>query len=458
MCSMPKPATSRVTLTATPLSGSTFTGWSGDCTGTGPCELDLSASRKVQAAFSLPGLRSLALGTAGADNVRGLSTDAEGNLTVAVLGGVAGTIEERAIPAGYFLAQYSATGTLRWLRSLPSSVTGIAGLSTDATGKVLVAGTFSGTVDLGAEGALPSAGGTDIFLALHASDGSPVWARRYGGASADAARALALSPSGDILLAGDTGSAGINFGAGPVGVTSRGFVVRLSPTGALQWAHPLAGIQALAFDSRGRILLTGHTDSVSGGFFLICLEANGGDVWSVGPEEGSYGYSMGTALAVDAEDSVYVAGFFSGTFRNVPELGRGAEDAFLLKLSAEGQAIWSKGLGGTDSDFAAALVLDEAGNLVVAGRSRSTSLDLGGGELMSVRTQGQQAFVARFAPEGTHRWSRALGAEGEDAAHLLVHRSGGPVWLTGTFEKSLHFGDASRQSQGAQDAFLLSLP
>ena len=42
----------QVTLTATPSSGSTFTGWSGGCSGTGPCQLTMSADMQVTATFT----------------------------------------------------------------------------------------------------------------------------------------------------------------------------------------------------------------------------------------------------------------------------------------------------------------------------------------------------------------------------------------------------------------------
>src|SRR4051794_9275805 len=41
-----------VTLTATPVSGSTFTGWSGDCSGTGTCVLTMGADHNVTATFN----------------------------------------------------------------------------------------------------------------------------------------------------------------------------------------------------------------------------------------------------------------------------------------------------------------------------------------------------------------------------------------------------------------------
>lgn len=50
-CTLPYTAGTEVTLTATPDSGSTFTGWSGACSGTGPCVLRMDADKNVTATF-----------------------------------------------------------------------------------------------------------------------------------------------------------------------------------------------------------------------------------------------------------------------------------------------------------------------------------------------------------------------------------------------------------------------
>ncbi len=54
-CAHAYTANSPVTLTATPASGSTFTGWSGACSGTGTCQVTMSADLAVTATFTANG-------------------------------------------------------------------------------------------------------------------------------------------------------------------------------------------------------------------------------------------------------------------------------------------------------------------------------------------------------------------------------------------------------------------
>src|SRR5690348_4316560 len=51
-CSATFPPGSKVTLTATPSTGFTFTGWSGACTGTSTCTVTLNTVSSVTAMFS----------------------------------------------------------------------------------------------------------------------------------------------------------------------------------------------------------------------------------------------------------------------------------------------------------------------------------------------------------------------------------------------------------------------
>jgi len=51
-CTKSYPNGTPVTLTATAASGSTFAGWSGDCTGTGTCVVTMNAAKSVTATFN----------------------------------------------------------------------------------------------------------------------------------------------------------------------------------------------------------------------------------------------------------------------------------------------------------------------------------------------------------------------------------------------------------------------
>jgi hypothetical protein len=99
----------------------------------------------------------------------------------------------------------------------------------DGAGNAFLAGTFASSLDLGG-GALPSAGGSDVFVAKLSPTNALVWAKVYGDAADQSAAALALTPQGGPVVAGST--AGMtNFGTGPL--TSAGgadaFAVQLSP-------------------------------------------------------------------------------------------------------------------------------------------------------------------------------------------------------------------------------------
>lgn len=64
-CSASFPLHQNVTLTATPDSGSTFVGWSGDCSGTGSCTLAMHAPRQVTAQFNAGPPQTLTVGKSG---------------------------------------------------------------------------------------------------------------------------------------------------------------------------------------------------------------------------------------------------------------------------------------------------------------------------------------------------------------------------------------------------------
>src|SRR5262249_42005742 len=134
-----------------------------------------------------------------------------------------------------------STGPFTWSTSFgglafTDTVTPMA-LAVTPTGDSVVAGYFSGTVDLGT-GAITSAGGTDIFVVKYsAGNGSPVWVRRYGSAGNEYGGAVAVDTAGAVYLTGGFSSS-VDFGGTPL--TSAGnydvFLLKLSSGGTAQFA------------------------------------------------------------------------------------------------------------------------------------------------------------------------------------------------------------------------------
>ena len=114
---------------------------------------------------------------------------------------------------------------------------------------------------------------------------------------------------------------------------------------------------------------------------------------------------------------------------------------------------WSRGFGGTSSDYGYAVGTDGSGNVYVAGYFYY-SINLGGSTLTSKGSY--DVFVASFTPGGNHRWSKSFGGSSSDYLYDLAVDGAGNVTITGGFYNSINFGGSTIYSKGSQDIFVAS--
>jgi hypothetical protein len=107
-CTAIFPAGTQVVLTATPMSGSSFTGWGGACTGTGTCILTMNSSQSVSATFTQNLSYSLSVSVTGSPG---------GNVTSAPAG----------IDCGATCSASFNAGTVVTLIASPAKAWGLAG-------------------------------------------------------------------------------------------------------------------------------------------------------------------------------------------------------------------------------------------------------------------------------------------------------------------------------------------
>jgi hypothetical protein len=169
----------------------------------------------------------------------GYAVAVDGSGNVAATGQFQGTVDfggGNLVSAGgtdIFLVKYNPNGVFRWSQSFGDTGTDIGySVAVDGSGSTLVTGLMSGTVNLGGSD-LASAGGNDIFLAKHSTDGAHLWSQRYGSTGEDNGNEVATDASGNVHLTGRFQNA-VSFGAGTL--TSAGsydmFLAKYSGTTA----------------------------------------------------------------------------------------------------------------------------------------------------------------------------------------------------------------------------------
>src|SRR5262245_2255826 len=143
------------------------------------------------------------------DHAAGIATDASGNLyiagwfeTNASFGGI--TLPNSDQRADAFVAKYSSTGAIIWARRGGGSGDDYASsVAVDSLGNVLVAGYFSSTnADFGGGFPMASAGSNDCFVVKYSPSGPFLWSKRFGGEGNDRVNAIALDTSDNIYITG----------------------------------------------------------------------------------------------------------------------------------------------------------------------------------------------------------------------------------------------------------------
>ncbi len=218
-------------------------------------------------------------GGAGIDHGLGIDTDAASNVYVA--GNFMNTVDFDPSEAvveltsfgqeDIFVAKYSPAGALIWVRQLGGTGRDYGfDVAVDGAGNVYATGGFRGTADFNPGAAtfnLMSVGPQDAFVCKLDSSGNHVWARQFGGNSADFGASNDLGTGIDVDSAGNVHTTGLFWltadfdpGVGVANLTSAGgsdvFVSKLDTNGNFVWARQFAGaadagVEDISVDAAG---------------------------------------------------------------------------------------------------------------------------------------------------------------------------------------------------------------
>jgi hypothetical protein len=151
------------------------------------------------------------------------------------------------------------------------------------------------------------------------------------------------------------------------------------------------------------------------------------------------GTSWALDVAADAAGNSYLAGFFSGTTDFDPAhtypgdtdvlTSRGGQDAYVAKYAPDGSLVWVRRMGGAAGDDTVRSVAVDGSGNVVVTGYRRGTGDFGPATLTSLG--GQDGFVARLSPAGQVLWARRWGAANDEAGYGVGVDAAGNVYALG---------------------------
>lgn len=294
-------------------------------------------------------------------------------------------------------------------------------LGPDIAGGVVIIGDFTGTVSVGGVNANRSGPGSSVFLArVMRPSGVLDDIRKFGENDRTAiGAAVATNAMGRIVITGRFGDR-IDFGSGyllSASADNDAFVTSLDANLTTQWATTVHGL---------------------------------------GNQEGL------TVSAVGKTDFI-VGGAFSGTFvvgdAGMPVTSAGTGDIFVVRYGETGNVVWAKTFGSAGADRLTAIAVDANENVFLTGTFQGPSIAFGGPMLANAGAgvSSTDVFVAWLDPKGNHVASTRIGGVGSEASGGIGVDSAGDLTIAGSFSTAFKIGDVALTPIGQQDMFVMKL-
>ncbi|NHK31296.1 MAG: hypothetical protein FK730_08085 [Asgard group archaeon] len=355
-----------------------------------------------------------------------------------------------------FLTRFVANGSLFWSTYLGGSkLDNSYCISVAYDGSCFITGNTNSS-DFPTKNAYDSAfngGYLDIYVAKFSSNGSLLWSTYLGGSDTDYAASIAVAHDGSCFVIGDTRSKDFpikNAYDSTHNGSREAFVSKFDTNGSLLWSTYLGGSYNdfagdVAVTEDGSCYVTGITysedfpimnafDSTYNGdldAFITKFSAQGEILWSTFLGGIYWDDALGIAAAMDG--SCYVTGFTILDFPIQNAYDSTYDDwgdAFVTKFAANGTLLWSTFLGGNDIDRGRDIVTTIDGSCYVIGETASTNFPMKNAYDSSVNGVFD-VFVTKFSSEGFLLWSTYLGGISSDKGYGIAVTEDGSCFITG---------------------------
>lgn len=386
-------------------------------------------------------------GTTGNDTVQGLSVSADGAAFVAV------TLDDSTVSPGSevfsqgaLLAAFDAGGGLSWAHAVrDGALPVLSGVGAANTGGPTVAGMLQ-------------AGDDTLFVDAFHEDGGPLWNHAFSSTKNATMKAITTAPDGKVLVAGSF-TGGLDMGAGKVStsISPKLFITTFDAAGNALQTKVLPDLGdteiSAAFDAAGNVILAGgltgkvtfedgeEASAGSSDVLVIKLDPSGNVLWH--RRFGDTAFQTVNRVATGPDGMIVLAGHGGGSF----EFGAASStiDAFAAALDADGNVLFGKMFTASEGAYAMGVAVADDGAIVLTGAALSP-IDFGGGPL-----DGDGGFIAKLAINGDHLWSRHFAGGSPKAVAL---DASGRVTVAGWYQERLDVGEEAFEGDAFWEIFV----
>ncbi|AFK05140.1 hypothetical protein Emtol_4015 [Emticicia oligotrophica DSM 17448] len=298
-------------------------------------------------------------------------------------------------------------------------------------------------------------GQMDFWVIKISPEGNVIWKKCFGGEGIDEGFTAENTPDGAIVLAGSTES---NL---PFIENNHGYVdflvIKINQSGEIIWNKTFGGTanetcKKIKKSKSGGYILAGNTTSSNGD---ISNHLGEQDIWLLKVDEdfniiwqqtfGGLDDDFVNALIEDHEGNILATGeTYSKDFDAADNHSLdGMRDYFTIKVSADGQKIWTKCHGGSNNEYAREILESMANEYLIIGESYSND----GEAPNNIGTA--DIWVIKLNPEnGEIVWQKKFGSNGHDEPNdMVMNYENDFVFVGNTFpldfsgDVPVHYGD-----------------
>ena len=327
----------------------------------------------------------------------------------------------------YWIVKLDENGAINWETSFGGSNNDLANaiVQTSDSGFFVIGNSASTDGDI-----QQSNGGIDCWVVKLDSVGNLEWENSLGGSANDYGRSGQQTSDGGYIVAGQTWSSNgdVNSNNGQEDF----WIVKLNPTGDIEWEKNYGGtLSDGAFSIEqtmdGGYVAAGYSQSSDGDvlannggndYWIIKIDTAGNITWE--KNYGGTGQETIAAIRQTSDQGFIISGTSDSSDGDIFD-SHGGNEAWVVKLDADGNLVWEQSLGGSANDYGRAIQFSDDGSYILCGQTWSSDGNVS-------ESIGMEDFwVVKLNSAGGIEWENTYGGTSFDGAFSIQQSADGGI-------------------------------